>query len=189
MEKTGSKPIDDLISLAKDGNGLAFTALWDRYIEQLRIYLRTFSSQVIDIDDICSRSFEKAFRQIHHYDTNKSQFYTWLKTIARNTALDMIAKEQRVHPKDQYVSIDDYSKLPFSDNEENALDNIINEEQDAENKAYINGLSDTYREVAYKRLIEGLSYKEIAEELDLSLNTVKTRIKRAKEQIEKMRND
>ena len=40
MEKTGLKPIDELIILAKEGNGVAFTALWDRHIQQLRGYVK-----------------------------------------------------------------------------------------------------------------------------------------------------
>ena len=129
MVKTGLKPIDELILLAKEGNGFAFTALWDRHIEQLRSYIKLQIKRVnyMDVDDICSRSFEKAFRQIHNYNQ--------------------------------------------------------------ENEKYINGLPEIYREPARKRIIEGMNYKEIAEELNLELNTVKTRIRRAKAQIEKIRKE
>ena len=46
-----------------------------------------------------------------------------------------------------------------------------------------------YREVARKRMIEGLQYKEIAQELDMQLNTVRTRIRRAKVLIDNMREE
>ena len=103
MARTGLRPIDELILLAKNGNGLAFTALWDRHIDQLRTYIKNRFKNIddYDVDDICSRSFEKAFRQIHNYDETRSQFLTWLCTLARNTALDTLEKEQRVHPKNQ----------------------------------------------------------------------------------------
>lgn len=77
MGKTGSKPTDELIILAQRGNGLAFTALWDRHIEQLRSYIKARFKNIDDYaaDDICSRSFEKAFRQIMSYDQYKSRFF------------------------------------------------------------------------------------------------------------------
>ena len=92
MGKTSSKPTDELIILAQRGNGLAFTALWDRHIEQLRSYIKARFKNIDDYaaDDICSRSFEKAFRQIMSYDQYKSRFLTWLCTIAKNTALDTL---------------------------------------------------------------------------------------------------
>lgn len=57
MERTGLKPIDELTVLAKNGNGLAFTALWDRHIDQLRAYLKSKFGSLDDYDteDICSR--------------------------------------------------------------------------------------------------------------------------------------
>ena len=69
------------------------------------------------------------------------------------------------------------------------MDNIIKDEDTQENENYINGLPEIYREPARKRIIEGMNYKEIAEELNLELNTVKTRIRRAKAQIEKIRKE
>ena len=55
-------------------------------------------------------------------------------------------------------------------------------------EGYIDGLPELYREIARKRLVDGLQYKEIAEELDMELNTVRTRIRRAKAMIEEMKN-
>ena len=113
MGKTTLKPIEDLIVLAKEGNGLAFTALWDRYIAHLRNFIKSWINSIneIDVDDICSRSFEKAFRQIHNYDSSKSQFFTWLMIIAKNTALDMLAKEKRVYPDKRVLYIDSDSSI------------------------------------------------------------------------------
>ena len=54
---------------------------------------------------------------------------------------------------------------------------------------YIERLPELYRTVARKRLIDGMKYDEIAENMDLELNTVKTRIRRAKQIIDAMRAD
>lgn len=194
MEQTGSNHINDLISQAIAGNGTAFTALWDQYIDSLRMYIKRWLKNLDDlyVDDICSRSFEKAFRQINSYDPQKSQFITWLKTIAKNTALDLIEREYRLH--NVVMSIDDDSTqvavavtMPSFD--ETPLDSIIRNENMEETQGYIEKLPELYREVARKRLIEGMQYKEIAQELDMQLNTVRTRIRRAKALIDSMRED
>ena len=193
MVTTGLKPIDELVILARNGNGLAFTALWDRHIDQLRSYIKNRFKNIddYDVDDICSRSFEKAFRQIHNFDDSKSQFLTWLCKIAKNTALDSLEKEKRIHPKNQIVYLDDETQSSglegIPDLSEDALGTLIKTESEEERIKYIDRLPELYREVARKRLIDGMKYDEIAENMDLELNTVKTRIRRAKMIIDSLR--
>ena len=192
MDTTGSSHINDLVRQAIAGNGTAFTALWDLHIDSLRTFIKNWLKNLDDlyVDDICSRSFEKAFRQIGSYDPSKSQFITWLRTIARNTALDLLEQENRVH--NQMVSIDDFYKQAMMvdslpDQMASPLESIIEGEDREETQGYVDKLPALYREVARKRLIEGLQYKEIAQEMDMELNTVRTRIRRAKAIIERMR--
>lgn len=193
MATPGSKPIDELVRRAMIGDGAAFTELWDTHISSLKGYLKGIMKNLDDfyIDDICSRSFEKAFRQIGSYDPSKSQFATWLKVIAHNTALDTIEQESRAQRG--YVWIDDDTKTlnisEIKDDIDTPLESIIKNEDQEETQNYIEGLPDLYREIAHKRLIDGLQYKEIAEETGLELNTVRTRIRRAKAMIEKMKSE
>ena len=195
METTGSKPIDRLVRMACEGNGPAFTALWDTHIDQLRAYIHHTMKNLsdFDVDDICSRSFEKAFRQIGTYNPVKGQFFTWLKTIARNTGLDFIDSEAKVHPKDQIVYLDDGGDVSgverIASPGKNPLDSIISDEEHEKTVGYVTRLPELYRTVAMKRVIDGMKYNEIAEDLGMGLNTVKTRIKRAKAMVDRMRAD
>ena len=193
MAPTGSKPIDELVRRAIIGDGTAFTALWDANISSIRAYLRT-SMKHLDhfyIEDICSKTFEKAFRQIGTFDPALGRFETWLKRIAHNTALDVIDQETR--RQRGYISFDgDPGALnvvdSIGDGAEDALEGIIKTEDRAETESLVDGLPELYRDVARKRLIEGMQYKEIAEETGLELNTVRTRIRRAKIILDKMKN-
>lgn len=192
MAKPGSRPIDELVRLAMIGDGAAFTELWDTHIESLRTYIKGWMKNLDDfyVDDICSKSFEKAFRQISTYDPSKSQFATWLRTIARNTALDTVEQESRAQRK--YVWLDDSSRPAsvidtIKDDIETPLESIIRDEDAEKLETYIEGLPELYREIARRRLVDGLQYKEIAEEFDMELNTVRTRIRRAKALIEEMK--
>lgn len=194
MAKLGSKPIDELVRRAIIGDGAAFTELWDTNISGLRSYLKSTMKQLDDfyIDDICSRSFEKAFRQIRTYDPARSQFATWLRVIAHNTALDTIEQESRIQRG--YVYLDDDERQAsaienLGDEQATPLESIIENEDAAETQGYIDGLPELYREIARKRLVDGLQYKEIADDMELELNTVRTRIRRAKALIEKMKQE
>ncbi len=188
MVKTGLTPTDELVRRAIIGDGTAFTELWDTNVDALRTYLSSSLKQLDDfyLDDICSRSFEKAFRQIGSYDPSISKFFTWLKVIARNTALDILESESR----SRMVSIEDCDDKSVVDNigddMVSALETIIEDEGKDKLLSYIDGMPELYREVAKRRLVEGASYKEISEELGLPLNTVRTRIRRAKQLIDKM---
>lgn len=194
MANPGSTPINSLVREAIEGSGPAFTALWDLHIDSLRAFVKSWLKNLDDlyVDDICCRSFEKAFRQIGSYDPSRSQFITWLRTIARNTALDLLEQENRIHS--QMVSIDDEGRQAYAvdsipDQVDTPLDSIIRSEDMTETGKYIERLPALYREVASKRLVDGMQYKEIAQELDMELNTVRTRIRRAKALIDKMRSE
>ena len=191
MAQTGSKPIDELVRRAIIGDGTAFTALWDANITSIRAYLRK-TMKGLDhfyVEDICSKTFEKAFRQIQSYDPSLGSFEVWLKRIAHNTALDVIDQETR--RQRGYVFIDDDSMNisvvdAIGDGVEDALEGIIKTETREETEQMVAGLPELYRDIAHKRLIEGMQYKEIAEETGLELNTVRTRIRRAKMMLDKM---
>ena len=193
MATPGLKPTDELVRRAIIGDGTAFTELWDTHIGSLRAYLKGAMKYLDDfyIDDICSRSFEKAFRQISSFDPSKSQFSTWLRTIAHNTALDTIDAETRA--RSRLVSLDkenDHSGAiidVLGDEAATPLEQIVEEEDAEKLEAYIEGLPDLYRTIARMRLLDGLQYKEIAEELGMELNTVRTRIRRAKAMIEDLK--
>lgn len=186
------KPIDELVRRAMIGDGAAFTELWDTHIAALKAYIKGWMKSLDDfyVDDICSKSFQKAFQQIRSYDPSKSQFFTWLKTIAHNTALDTVEQINRMQRGYVYLD-DDMADMSVVDNIrddiDTPLDSIIKDEDEEKLLNCIEGLPDLYREVARKRLIEGAQYKEIADDTGLELNTVRTRIRRAKALIDKMK--
>ena len=194
MAKPGSRPTSELIRLAIIGDGAAFTELWDTHIGSLRTYIKSRMKNLDDfyVDDICSRSFEKAFRQIRSYDPSKSQFSTWLTNIAHNTALDTVLQENRSHK--HLVSIDQSASAgaaasSIGSGDYTPLESIIRDEDQVQTERYIEGLPELYRRIARMRLVDALQYNEIAEETGIPLNTVRTRIRRAKEQIDKMKSE
>ena len=191
MEKPGLKltdlPDTDLIRLALEQNQAAYIVLYTRYNAGVRAHISKYVSQTEDAEDITLESFQKAFSQIATYNP-EYRFSTWLFRIARNTALDHIGKKDREKNNMPTTSINEKSSevddIPATMH--NPEEDIIKQQEYAKWIANIDKLKDDYRGIAKMHLIDNLGYKEISEELGLPINTVKTRIRRAKEKLLKM---
>lgn len=191
MEATGSKltKLSDasLAELAAEQNQAAYIVLYTRYNAGVRAHIARYVSQKEDIEDICLESFQKAFSQIETYNP-EYKFSTWLYRIARNTAFDHLSKNDREKTNLPTTSInEDFAELKdIPATMHNPEEDIINQQEYDKWLNNIEKLKDDYRVVAKMNLIDNFGYKEIAEALDMPLNTVKTKIRRAKNQLLKM---
>ena len=191
MEKTGLKLTEmsdtELIKLAIKQVQTAYIVLYERYNLSVRAHISKYISQAEDIEDIALESFQKAFSQIASYNP-EYKFSTWLFRIARNTAFDHLGKKDREKNNLPTTSINE--KLSEIDDipapMHNPEEDIIKQQEYDKWIANIDRLKDDYKTIARMSLIDNFGYKEIAEELDIPINTVKTRIRRAKSQLMKM---
>lgn len=191
MERTGSKLTDlsdkELVDLALQQNQAAFIVLYTRYNAGVKNHISKYIAQTEDKEDVALESFQKAFSQISTYNP-EFKFSTWLYRIARNTALDHISKRDREKNNLPTTSISD-TLAEINDMAaamHNPEDDIIKQQEYDKWMTNIEKLKDDYRIVARMNLIDHFGYKEIAEQLDLPINTVKTKIRRAKAQLLKM---
>ena len=191
METTGSKLTNlsdtDLVRLAIDQNQAAFIVLYTRYNAGVRSHIARYVSQKEDIEDICLESFQKAFSQINTYNP-EYKLSTWLYRIARNTAFDHLSKHDREKNYIPTTSISEdiaeLKELPATMH--NPEEDIINQQEYDKWLNNIEKLKEDYRIVAKMNLIDNFGYKEIADCLEIPINTVKTKIRRAKAQLLKM---
>ena len=191
METTGSKLTNltdyDLVKLAIEQNQAAYIVLYTRYNAGVKSHISRYVVQKEDIEDICLESFQKAFSQIVSYNP-EYKFSTWLYRIARNTAFDHLNKHDREKNNMPTTSINEdiaeLKELPASMH--NPEEDIINQQEYDKWLTNIEKLKEDYRIVAKMNLIDNFGYKEIADALDMPINTVKTKIRRAKAQLLKM---
>ena len=191
MERTGLKLTEltdkELVDLALEQNQAAFIVLYTRYIAGVKGHISRYISLTEDKEDVALESFQKAFSQIASYNP-EYKFSTWLYRIARNTALDHISRKDREKSNMPTTSISEtiseLNDIPAAMH--NPEEDIINQQEYDKWLANIEKLKDDYRTVAKMNLIDHFGYKEIAEELDLPINTVKTKIRRAKATLLKM---
>ena len=191
MEKTGSKLTNlsdmELVKMALDQNQAAFIVLYTRYNTGVKGHISRYVSQKEDIEDICLESFQKAFSQIGSYNS-EYKFSTWLYRIARNTAFDHLNKHDREKNYMPTTSINEdtaeLKELPATMH--NPEEDIITQQEYDKWLTNIEKLKDDYRIVAKMNLIDNFGYKEISEALEMPINTVKTKIRRAKAMLLKM---
>ncbi len=191
MEATGSKLTNltdtELVRLALEQNQAAYIVLYTRYNAGVRSHISRYVSQKEDVEDICLESFQKAFSQIGSYNP-EYKFSTWIYRIARNTAFDHLSRHDREKNNMPTTSINEdfaeLKELPAAMH--NPEEDIINQQEYDKWLNNIEKLKDDYKAVAKMNLIENFGYKEIADALDMPINTVKTKIRRAKAQLLKM---
>ena len=191
METTGSKltnlPDTDLVTLAIEQNQAAYIVLYTRYNAGVKSHISRYVAQKEDIEDICLESFQKAFSQIATYNPDY-KFSTWLYRIARNTAFDHLNRHDREKNYMPTTSINEdtaeLKELPATMH--NPEEDIITQQEYDKWLTNIEKLKDDYKIVAKMNLIDNFGYKEIADALDMPINTVKTKIRRAKAQLLKM---
>ena len=191
MEATGSKLTNlsdiELVRLALEQNQAAYIVLYTRYNTGVKSHISRYVSQKEDVEDICLESFQKAFSQLATYNP-EYKFSTWIYRIARNTAFDHMSRHDREKNNMPTRSInEDYAELKeLPAAMHNPEEDIINQQEYDKWLNNIEKLKEDYRTVARMNLIENFGYKEIAEALEMPINTVKTKIRRAKAMLLKM---
>ena len=194
MAETGSKLTRlsdiELIDMAlKQNSQAAFFALHSRYKNGLRNHVSKYVQDPQDIEDICIVSFQKAFKELASYKP-QNKFSTWLYTIARNTAFDHQNKEIVRGKLDRTDFMNENNEqIDIADDTINPEENIINGQDHDLLMNSIDSLPEHYKIVARMCYVDNLGYKEIAEKADIPINTVKTRISRAKELLIKKMQD
>ncbi|MBO8484573.1 MAG: sigma-70 family RNA polymerase sigma factor [Bacteroidetes bacterium] len=191
MGKTGSKLTNlsdmELVEMALKQDQGAFIVLYTRYHAGVKNHISKYIMQKEDVEDITLESFQKAFSQIGSYNSDY-KFSTWLYRIARNTAFDHISRKDREKSNLPTTSISEklseVNEIPAAFH--NPEEDIIKQQEYDKWLENIEKLKDDYRTVARMNLIDNFGYKEIAEAMDLPINTVKTKIRRAKAQLLKM---
>jgi len=176
----------DLVRRVQAGDTGAFDLLVQKYQHKVINLVGRFVSDQAECQDIAQDAFIKAFRAIDSF-RGDSQFYTWLYRIAANTAKNHLASRARKSPN-YAVDVEDAehfegeSGLKEYANPENLL---LTDEIKATIFRAIENLPDDLKSAITLREIDGLSYEEIAEVMDCPIGTVRSRIFRARDVIDK----
>ncbi len=175
-----------LIERVKQGDKRAFDLLVLKYQHKIQALVSSYIKDAHEIQDVTQEAFIKAYRALANF-RGDSAFYTWLYRIAINTAKNYLVSRGRKTPS---VDIDIEDAVHF---EEGSLrdfgtpESLLHKEE-IEKVIYdvIECLPDGLKTALTLRELEGLTYEEISEIMGCPVGTVRSRIFRAREAIDKV---
>jgi RNA polymerase sigma-70 factor (ECF subfamily) len=176
----------ELVKRVQAGDTAAFDILVQKYQHKVINLVGRFVSDHSECQDIAQDAFIKSFKAINSF-RGDSQFYTWLYRIAANTAKNYLASRARKSPG-YTVDVEDAehfegeSGLKEYATPENLL---LTEEIKKTVFGAIERLPEELKSAITLREIDGLSYEEIAQVMDCPIGTVRSRIFRARDVIDK----
>lgn len=173
-----------LITRCQNGDIQAFRQLVERYEDRIYALACSIVGNQEAAKDVAQETFVRAYKALSTFE-GKSSFYTWLYRIATNVCLNAAQKESR---RIDNVSLDGLQEKQgisperFFGTEEpsNDMERIDLRQQIDK---VLNHLSPDHRAVVVLKDIEDLSQEEIADTLNVSVGTVKSRLSRARAQL------
>ena len=172
-----------LINLVKNGDKKAYEVLVLQYQDRLVYSVYKFLKDYELAQDIAQEAFVKAFKNIEKF-RGDSSFYTWIYRIAINTAKNFLSSKARSSEvyDDEIMELKLSESAVTTENPENILEA---EELRTKMMEAIQSLPDDIRTTLSLREFDGLSYEEIAKVQNCPIGTVRSRIHKGREILDK----
>ncbi len=176
----------ELVQQVQKGNKTAFDLLVRKYQHRVAKLVSRFVREPADVSDVTQEAFIKAYRGLANF-RGDSAFYTWLYRIAVNTAKNHLTNQQRRETLGS-IDVNEAEQVDFSA----GLRDIATPERNVQRDELRKVIDDTLaslpaelREAITLREFEGMSYEDIADVMSCPIGTVRSRIFRAREAIDK----
>lgn len=175
-----------LVEMVQRGDRSAFNVLVLKYQHKVLKLVTRYVRDPVEAEDIAQEAFIKAYRALPSF-RGESAFYTWLYRIAANTAKNVLVSSRRrlVDYDLDLQDPDDYAAQVLLKDSDTPEGMLLTEEIRQTVTEAMQQLPDDLREAITLRELEGLSYEEIAEVMECPVGTVRSRIFRAREAIDK----
>ena len=175
---------EDLIERFQNGDEQAYIELVNRYRDRLMNFVYRFVNDYDQSEDIAQETLIKLYTHKHYYK-KIAKFSTWIYTIAANLAKSELRKKKsrKVTNLSQMSTQEKEYELPADQPDTDQA--IESEFIEKRIQAAIQKLPLHFKTVTILRDIQELSYEEISKIVDVPLGTVKSRINRARLQLQK----
>ncbi len=170
-----------LIRESRTGHSDRFEELVNRYRRRAFFAALSFMRNQEDALDVVQESFMKAFRALGDFDL-RYPFYPWFHKIVKNTAFSLLRKKKRARFFSLHRVFKDGDEQVW-DVPDRTMDPALLIDRSQKNEALLKAMSelgDKEREILFLRHFQELSYKEIAEVLQIPIGTVMSRLYHAR---------
>lgn len=176
----------ELLNQYLQGNKSAISTLIEKYNRRVRDYIRMMVGDADVAADIAQETFIKAVRVIDEGRyTDSGKFQSWIMRIAHNKALDYFrAQKNNNSVSESSAGYNVLGTMKYAD--KSVEDSMISDQISADIRALVDLLPDEQREVVMLRYYSDLSFKEIAEQTGVSINTALGRMRYALINLRKM---
>ena len=168
-----------LLNSYLSGDKSAISQLIERHSRRVKEYIRMMVKDNDVADDIFQETFIKAVRVIDEGRyTDNGKFLSWILRIAHNQVIDHFrARKQQKQVTEADAGYNVLGTLRFADG--TVEDDMVSAQINSDVRRLVELLPDEQREVVMLRYYSGLSFKEIAEQTDVSINTALGRMRYA----------
>jgi RNA polymerase sigma-70 factor (ECF subfamily) len=176
----------ELVERVQAGDKRAFDLLVMKYQQRIVHVITGFVHDPVEAQDVAQEAFIKAYRALPGF-RGDSAFYTWLYRIAINTSKNYLTAASRRPPVTDVDAMDAtvYFDAPELKEFETPENSLMSAELEQAIGIAIEDLPEDTATAIKLREFEGLSYEEIAEVMECPIGTVRSRIFRAREAIDK----
>jgi len=175
------KNLQETIIEAKRGKRQAQNLVMDLLWSNVYNYVYQKINNEEEAEDVAIETFTKVFAKLKLYNSD-FDFKTWVLSIAHNTMIDHIRKSPglKLSLDDENYPIDIEEDLPTPE------ETLIQQQDSDALLFHLHKLKPEYRRILELRFLEEKTYKEIAEELDLTMANVKVRLLRARQLLQEI---
>ncbi len=173
---------EELISRFQNGDERAYVELVNRYKDRLLNFVFQFLGDIEQAEDVVQDTMLRLYEKKHYYK-EIAKFSTWIYTIARNLANTELRKKKR--RKTTYLSqLSKERQFEIPAIQDDVDQSLQNEFISDRIQSAINNLPEHFKVVIILRDIQELSYEDISNIVEVPLGTIKSRINRARIQLQ-----
>jgi RNA polymerase sigma-70 factor (ECF subfamily) len=163
---------EDLMDLVASGDRAAFSELYDRFSPRVMGLVRRVLVDQAQSEEVVQELFLEVWQRAPLFDRSKGRAVSWVLTISHRRAVDRVRASSSSRERDVRVGIRDYA--PSYDTvadqvETSVLSDVV--------RSAMSALTEIQRQVVSMAYFDGLSQREIADELSVPVGTIKTRLR------------
>lgn len=172
----------ELIVSSRNGDPKAFAGLVNRYLPMVYSTLYRMTQNHELSEEMAQEAFVKAYHHLESFDLERGNFKPWILRIATNAAISELRKQTKIVSLNALEESGNWgeSEHQVSDNIESVLERRLSTEEVMQ---ALQKLDVKYRQALILRYQNELSYEEVAQAMNVPLNTVRTWIKRGLEKL------